>query len=80
MTNNNEDATETVPGTTAAALANAATICNEVIAASGNNNETTQDDVTANPTSSTLTGAAMEGLDGNKKQVSGMEFEFVTAR
>ena len=39
MTNDNEDATDADPGNTAAALANAATICNEVIVATGTSNE-----------------------------------------
>ena len=75
MTNDKEDATEAVPGSTAAALANAATICNEVIAATGNNNETTKDNATAkakvHSKSSIPPDATRELVVGNKKQVNG---------
>ena len=71
MTNDNEDATDADPGNTAAALANAATICNEVIISTGTSNEATQDFATAKvpPTSSIPNESAKESI-GKKKQVS----------
>ena len=68
MTNDNEDATDVDPGNTAAALANAATICNEVIVATGTSNE---DFVTAKvPPTSSVPAESTKESNGNKKQVS----------
>ena len=71
MKNDNDDANEPVPGGTAAALANAATICNEVIVASGNDKDEEPAKNKVNPACSVPADATKKLVVGNKKQVTG---------